>query len=344
MLQPNFSPPIPNTNLRSRSIDYARRSIPTWIRAASSISTSPEQDLPRRHSTEHICPACREAVSEIHIPRIRASRAATELVEQARRAVLDHFNAPVGEYRVIFTANASAACRIIGEAYPFTQDTRFASTADNHNSVTGVREFARAKDSATASVLITTPDLRTTDEAVRTALSDHVRPAFLDSRPEPNSRRGLFAYPAQSNFTGVQHPLDWVEMAHDYGYDVLLDAAAYPPANELDLDAVQPDFIPVSWYKLFGYPTGVGCLIAREEALARMRRPWFAGGTVTAASVLGDWHVPTDDESAYEDGTLNFLSIPDVTFGIGWLNGLGIDLVGRRVRCLTGWLLDRLRS
>ena len=36
----------------------------------------------------------------------------------------------------------------------------------------------------------------------------------------------LFAYPAQSNFTGVKHPLEWIAAAPARGYRVLLDAAA----------------------------------------------------------------------------------------------------------------------
>ncbi|MFI9538227.1 aminotransferase class V-fold PLP-dependent enzyme [Nocardia fusca] len=264
------------------------------------------------------------------------SRAATASVEEARRAVLAHLNADADEYCAIFTANASAACRLVGEAYPFTRGPRFVVTADNHNSVIGVREFARARGGRVVYVPIDTPDLRTSDEAVDAAL----RPR----RTATAGRRGLFAYPAQSNFTGVQHPLDWVELAHERGYDVLLDAAAYLPANTLDLSVVKPDFVPISWYKLFGYPTGVGCLVARRSALAELRRPWFAGGTIAAASLQGNWHVVADDESAFEDGTLNFLSIPDVTFGLGWLREIGLDMVRRRVTCLTGWLLTRLVS
>ncbi|SCE71781.1 Aminotransferase class-V [Micromonospora coriariae] len=156
--------------------------------------------------------------------------------------------------------------------------------------------------------------------------------------------RGLFAYPAQSNFSGVQHPLSWVELAHRHGYDVLLDAAAYAPTNRLDLRVVQPEFVCLSWYKLFGYPTGVGALLARRDALARLRRPWFAGRTIRAVSVQGDWHRSMDDESAFEDGTLNFLSIPDVEFGLRWLDAIDVDLVHTRVGLLTGWLLDRLTT
>jgi selenocysteine lyase/cysteine desulfurase len=56
----------------------------------------------------------------------------------------------------------------------------------------------------------------------------------------------------------VQHPLEWIEQAHNQGWDVLLDAAAYVPTSQLDLIKVKPDFVPISFYKMFGYPTGLG--------------------------------------------------------------------------------------
>ncbi len=68
---------------------------------------------------------------------------------------------------------------------------------------------------------------------------------------------------------------------------MLLDAAAFVPTNRLDLSVVKPDFVTVSFYKMFGYPTGVGCLLVRNSALPGLRRPWFAGGTVNFATVQG---------------------------------------------------------
>ena len=178
---------------------------------------------------------------------------------------------------------------------------------------------------------LTAPELRVSEADVRAALSRG-----------QGSRPGLFAYPAQSNFSGVQHPLDWVHRAQEAGYDVLLDAAAYVPSNRLDLSAVRPEFVAMSWYKVFGYPTGVGALLVRRDALARLRRPWFSGGTIWGVSVQGGWHRMLDDEGAFEDGTVNFLSIPDVTAGLDWVNAIGTDLIHRRVSLLTGWLLDSL--
>jgi selenocysteine lyase/cysteine desulfurase len=263
------------------------------------------------------------------------SAASTDRVESARRAVLRYLNASADEYAVIFTPNATGACRLVGEAYPFDRRSRLVMTTDNHNSVNGLREFARMRGARTVPVPVRPPELRVADTAVLTALTT------TRSRRR-DGPRGLFAYPAQSNFTGVQHPLRWIELAHDRGYDVLLDAAAYLPTNTLDLTAVKPDFVVVSWYKVFGYPTGVGCLVARRAALARLRRPWFSGGTIVAVSVQGDWHWMTDDESAFEDGTLNFLSIPDVEVGLAWIESIGMDVIHDRVRGLTGQLLAGL--
>ena len=48
---------------------------------------------------------------------------------------------------------------------------------------------------------------------------------------------------------------------------MLLDAAAFVPTNRLDLRVVTPDFVAVSFYKMFGYPTGVGCLLIRNATL-----------------------------------------------------------------------------
>jgi selenocysteine lyase/cysteine desulfurase len=254
------------------------------------------------------------------------SVASTDLVESARRSVLSFLNASPAEYAVIFTPNATGACRLVGESYGFGRRADLVMTFDNHNSVNGIREYARRAGARLRYIPAERPELRISDAAVRAAFG----------------RRGLFAFPAQSNFTGVQHPLHWIEQAHDAGYDVLLDVAAYLPTNPLDLSAVKPDFVPISWYKVFGHPTGIGCLVARRDALARLRRPWFAGGTIAAVSVVGDWHQMLTDESAFEDGTLDFLNIPDVEFGLSWLGSVGVETVQLRVRCLTAWLLLRL--
>jgi len=257
------------------------------------------------------------------------SAAMTEHVERTRRSVLTYFNASAEDYILVFTQNASAALKLVGESYPFALGGRYLLTFDNHNSVNGIREFARVKGASVAYAPLVTPGL-------------HVDMARLDALlAETDPARGnLFAYPAQSNFSGVKHSLDLVAKAHAKGWDVLLDAAAFVPTNRLDLTAIQPDFVSVSFYKMFGYPAGVGALLVRRPALAKLKRPWFAGGTINFASVQGQAHVLSPNEAAFEDGTLNYLSIPAVEIGLRHIQAIGLDVIAERVRCLTGWLLD----
>src|SRR5688572_3053944 len=260
------------------------------------------------------------------------SQAATQLVEHAREYVLKFFNADPDEYLAIFTPNASGALKLVGESYPFPGG-RYLLTFDNHNSVNGIREFAHARGADVTYIPIALPDMRVDESQLERELK----------RPSKKGNN-LFAYPAQSNFSSVKHPLDWIERAHQHGWDVLLDAAAFVPTSKLDLNTVKPDFVPISFYKMFGYPTGIGALLARKQALAKLHRPWFAGGTITVASVQGDKYYMADDASAFEDGTVDYLGIPAVEIGLKHLESITYEVIGERVRSLTGWLLDNLTS
>ncbi len=259
------------------------------------------------------------------------SLAMTGLVEQARDYVLEYFNASPDEYMVIFTQNSTGALKLIGESYPFSPGDHYLLTFDNHNSVNGIREFARSKGAAVTYLPVILPEMRVDDIQLMLAL--------LLAQPGKNN---LFAYPAQSNFTGVQHPLEWIDLAHTYGWDVLLDAASFAPTNRLDLSRWRPDFVVISFYKIFGYPTGIGCLIVRKTAAQKLRRPWYAGGTITFSSVVAFDHYLTPGPAGFEDGTVNYLSIPAVEIGLKWIESIGVDLIHTRVMCLTGWLIDRL--
>ena len=262
------------------------------------------------------------------------SSASTEAIERCRRRVLQFFSADPDEYGVIFTANASHALKLVGEAYPFERGDQFLLTFDNHNSVNGIREFARSRGAETHYIPVFPPDLRVADEIVET---------FLD-RWQTASRLGLFAFPAQSNFSGVQHPLAWIERAHQRGYDVLVDAAAYAPTNTLDLSRWKPEFVTLSFYKMFGYPTGIGALVARYEALERLRRPWFAGGTIDVVSIQADQFRRAQGTAAFEDGTPNFLSFPAVELGLDLLDSVGLAAIHDRVCALTAWLVRELHA
>ena len=256
------------------------------------------------------------------------SRASTEAIDTGRALTLRLLRADPAEYDVVLTANASGAVRILAEAFPFCSDSTFVLTADNHNSVNGVRVAARRQDARVDYVPL--------DSTLR---AQNIDP-FLTQATAPS----LFAFPAQSNFSGVRHPLEWVHDAQQRGYRVLVDAAAYLPSSALSLEDVPADFVALSYYKLFGYPTGVGALVARRDGLAMLRRRYFGGGTVQFVSVQNRLARLKAGAEAFEDGTANFLAMPAVSDGLRWFDGLDIRSVSAHVAALTETLVDRLRA
>ncbi len=257
-----------------------------------------------------------------------AALESTGSMECARARVLDFFHADPAEYDVVFTANASAALRIVGESFPFESGSRFALTADNHNSVHGIRRFA-ARVGAEVRYIPLDGELRPEDPQ-----------PWLEGAPP--RRRHLFAYPAQSNYSGARHPLAWVEQARAAGCHVLLDAAAFVPSCRLDLRAVHPDFLCMSFYKMFGFPTGVGALIARCESLSLLRRPWFAGGTIEWVATYEEAHELRPGSGAFEDGTPHFLAFDAVIDGLDLLECIDMRRVESHIHDLTARLLEGL--
>jgi selenocysteine lyase/cysteine desulfurase len=258
------------------------------------------------------------------------SIASTSVIEEARALVLRFVHADPTDYTVVFTANASAAAKIVAESYPFTTASALLLSADNHNSINGIREYARR---AGAAVVYAPLDADLTLCDPRGLLAQTA-----------STHRGprLFAFPAQSNFSGVQHPLCFAKEAQRHGYDVLLDAAAFAPSNPLSFRDTSPEFVTLSFYKIFGYPTGVGALVVKKKVLQKLRRPWFAGGTVDFASVQNGLHQLKPSAEAFEDGTPDFLNIAALAAGFEFLDDVGIERIHGHVMGLVSRLLDGL--
>ena len=142
----------------------------------------------------------------------------------------------------------------------------------------------------------------------------------------------------------MRHPLSLIDAAQRRGYAVLLDAAAYVPTSRLSLRQWHPDYVAVSFYKVFGFPTGVGALVARHDALAHVRRPWFAGGTVDWVSVQHGRHRLRRTVEAFEDGTPNYYGIAALAPGFAFIERVGLHRIGAHVERVTSGLLDALQE
>ncbi len=256
------------------------------------------------------------------------SVAAMQEVMETRRAILEYFHAFPEEYEVIFTSGATAAIRIL-EHYKF-EGGELLLTKDNHNSVGGLRETAKRNGGSFRYA----PILKDLSIDASTLEEMLTRPRAMGQR--------LFAYPAKSNYSGTVHDLNWIAKAKANGWDVLLDAAAYAANERLDLSQIKPDFVPISFYKLFGFPTGLGCLIIRKEAYSRLRKKWFAGGSVLFASAIEDFYASEWGYAGFEDGSISFGQIPAIKAGLKFVQSLG-DIKTHAIGLATD-LYDRMVS
>lgn len=259
-----------------------------------------------------------------------SSALAEKHIQATRSKVLEYFNAG-NDYICVFTANASAAIKIVAESFPFSSKGQLLLTADNHNSVNGIREYARNKKCPFHYSFLD-ENLQFNEQELGPKLSDL------------QGEHKLFAFPAQSNVSGVKHNLQWIEKAQSLGWKVLLDAAAFVPTDYLDLQKHRPDYVSISFYKIFGYPTGLGALLIKKSAFDTLIKPSFAGGTITIVSVKGEGHYLEKDAARFEDGTVNFLDIPAIKNGLEYIESIGPELISKRVKILTTYLHSELRQ
>ncbi|KAF8307793.1 PLP-dependent transferase, partial [Clavulina sp. PMI_390] len=257
-----------------------------------------------------------------------SSMLSSTYVHAARVAVLNFFDADPEDYDVVFTPNASGALRIVGESYPFTKGTsdHLILPLDAHNSVNGLREFA-VKAGAKVKYM-------------------PIKVAWRQRFYAPSeSAGGLFVLTGQSNLSGLKGNLNLLADAKSQGYDTLLDAAALAPSTAISLRSLNGsvDALAISLYKLIGYPTGVGCLVARKEFLAKLRKPWFSGGSVLIVQSPNMGRLLLEGHERWEDGTVNFLSLIAVPRGLQILNN-HLPVMAKRLPLLMHFTLSSLAS
>ena len=233
-----------------------------------------------------------------------ASQLTTRRIDDIRIRVLRFFNASPDHFDLVFTANATAAIKLVADAFrDLDGGFWYGYHVESHTSLVGVRELAS----------------RGSQCFIEETEVDRVLEDPTWSNEDGNNLR-LFAYPGQSNMTGKRLPLDWCTKISSLRFDhhqqiySLYDAAGLISTSPLDLSdpAVAPDFTALSFYKCFGFPD-LGALILRKDAAyALQQRKYFGGGTVDVVSTVGGaWHErkASSIHAHLEDGTIPFHNV-----------------------------------
>lgn len=268
-------------------------------------------------------------------------------IEGVRAQVLAWVHADPAEWQVVFTASATAAAKLVGEAFPWVAGSTYLYLRESHTSLLGLREYARACGA----------DFHALSEEEVEAMIEEGRapPSPTPTGPTGPMTFSLFSFPAESNFDGVKHdPAAWVGPVRQalstptHRMMVAVDASAWLPTQPLDLAAAPADFVFLSFYKVFGFPTGVGALLMRNDAAAVLHRPYFGGGTVALALADSDFvQAKCRPADAFADGSPSFLDIAALRHGFAAFERLGgAAAASPHVAALAHWgaeALGRLR-
>ena len=263
-----------------------------------------------------------------------------DVVDAVRLQALRFLGADPAHFDLVFTANATSAIKLVADAFrDLAEHTRAGSFwygyhREAHTSLVGVRELAaRGRRRCFEG-----------DGEVEAWL-DAAGGAAGGGAAAGVEGLGLFAYPGQSNLTGRRLPLGWAGRVRAAGRGrgslrdtyCLMDAAALAMTSSMgavfaDPEAA-PDFVCVSFYKIFGFPDLGGLVVRRDSGHILTLRKYFGGGTVSMVSTVGEaWHTSKGLEDAtvgalhegLEDGTLPFHSI----IALGEAIGVHAELYG----------------
>ncbi len=293
-------------------------------------------------------------------------------IDCVRRDVLSYFGVSSSTHAVIFNSGATAGLKTIGECFNWNgtkglnngsndntrtvENLTFMHTVECHTSLLGIRQYAVSAGAEIVSV-------RSDD------LQDTIAADKGCKCPFPGGR-GLLAFPGECNFSGNHIDLKIVAEARDKGWAVLFDAAKYAATAPLDLSKVPADFVSISFYKMFGFPTGLGALIMRNDALHLLQRTYFGGGTLLAASSFPSnisrqaghtqpamepltsstrnpklFHRLAEDPTRrFEDGTIDFLSIRAVPYGLDLLRTIDPVRISKHTSRLSKSLANHLKA
>ena len=207
-------------------------------------------------------------------------------------------------------------------SYEIVQGSVFCYLEDNHTSVVGMREVA--VQCGARAICVAEQDIISSSQfEIGTTLLKSGTP---QTEPVPSNCTvndisedqdcshqreifNLFAYPAQSNFSGRKYPLSWAADIQNgrlffsglhpptfpkypsSSWKICLDAASFVATNPLDLSRFPVDFVTLSFYKMFGFPTGLGALLVRKDNSQLLHKNYFGGGSVLSTVSRTGLHV-----------------------------------------------------
>jgi len=257
------------------------------------------------------------------------SSRATDAYEGARDKVANFVNA-ASRQEIVYTRNASEAINLVAYAWGNSNlqrgDEVILSVMEHHSNLIPWQLLAQRTGAVLKFVELTETqefDL----EHFKSLLSDKTK---------------LVSIVHVSNTLGCINPVkEIVELAHEYGAKVLIDACQSLPHMTVDVQAMDCDWLVGSGHKMCA-PTGIGFLYGKLDLLRSM--PPFLGGGEMIADVFFDHSTYADLPHKFEAGTPAIAEAIALGAAIDYLSGIGMDKIHAYEAELTTHLFQQLQQ
>ena len=268
--------------------------------------------------------------ANIHRGAYTLSEEATRAYERARKSVAKFINARSAR-EVIFTRNATESINLVARTWVDANlrpgDVILATEMEHHSNIVPW-QLAAARVGATVAYVPVTDDGEL-DMAAYERLLEQRKPR-------------LVAVTQMSNVLGTLPPVaEIVAKAHAAGALALVDGAQSVPHLQVDVRALDCDFLAFSGHKMLG-PSGIGVLWARAEMLEAM--PPFLGGGDMIREVTLEGSTWNDLPWKFEAGTPAIIEAIGLGAAVDYLTALGMERVHAHERALTTYAMERLAA
>ena len=207
---------------------------------------------------------------------------------------------------IIFTRNTTEGINLVANSLFFKPgDVVLISDKEHNSNLIPWQKLARTKG-VTLKIIPSLPDNTFDINAYAQLLREPVR---------------LVALGMTSNLDGVTLPAaEIIDLAHQHQALVLLDAAQTAPHHQLNVRALDADFVAFSGHKMLG-PSGTGVLYGKYSLLEEME-PFLVGGdTVSNSTYTSAEFLPPPEK--FEAGLQDYGGIIGLGAAVDYLQKVG---------------------